>query len=511
MGYEGLGEGFAVEFDGKRDDKSITPKEIDSGAHLAIRNALKPGSKLLADHSKDEKDKSYRIVPIPNLAQFVKPVLIRIEYDEGTEEISCLFKVDPKQDWIHGFQSKIGSIFGNSYWIGFTAATGKSEATRFAISSWKFGVNSFQGCVQGFHGTECGMSNEEAERECPRRSSCLACVHDVYNCIWCPNMKAGGSQCVVGTKKFLDDCFNIVDEEIGCRSNISLIWLWISLGVIAMVFFFGFILVRTLPATQAYRAVSLLVALACGSIFGMGLSFVVAASLVEISSTPMFSLAFSVFFFYLGGLITLELIKARSAQSSNISLTWDQAASVIAVVWIIVAGIICLVVDKKFVLWLPEVLKVFMYMVLASALNFCVVFSTLDVSNELYERCSKKQTLTPGLSEIFDSQTRKAMFDETNLNRTRVLTVAKSKARYGLLIASSIVSGLYFGLIFGLLRIEEEEIYRAALMLRQESLYTFPAGAVIGGMSGLILQILSLPMQTDSEIDRIINEAKDNL
>lgn len=112
---------------------------------------------------------------------------------------------------------------------------------------------------------------------------------------------------------------------------------------------------------------------------------------------------------------------------------------------------------------------------------------------------------------MLDPNVRNETFDKQDGSKSRILTIAKSKARYGLLIVSSIVSGLYFGLVFGLLRIEEESIYRAALMLRQESLYTFPAGALIGGMSGLLLQLITLPIHSDSEVERIINEAKDDL
>jgi len=285
--------------------------------------------------------------------------------------------------------------------------------------------------------------------------------------------------------------------------------LYILLGLFTLIFCFGFILIRLLPKRQAYRAISLLVALSFGAFVGMGQSFIIAASLVEISSSPFFSFAFGLFFFYLGGLITMELIKLRSSNLER-QWTWDQAASICAIVWIVSAGLLCIALDKKIIMWMPEVLKIFMYMILASALNFCLVFSVLDLYNELYERYYKTSANHPGLAEMLDSQTRKRMFDDKG-SKTRVLTIAKSKARYGLLIAASIIAGLYFGLIFGLMRIEEEELYRASLMLRQESLFTFPAGAVVGGMSGLILQLLTMPEQSDTEIDRIIDEAKDDL
>jgi len=526
IGYDSVGEGIAIEFDGKRDAGQVANSKDpeDAGAHFAIRKALIPGERLQADHTKDvikgTPTSGDQVVAVPNMAKFNRPIHFRVDYQADSQELSFSINqasYNEPAKWSGSLKATVGQFLGgDAYYVGFTAATGDSSAARFAITNWKFGLSNrkFQGCVKGFTGPECSVTNEEARRECPRRETCLGCVRDVYNCVWCRSSKTGGSpSCVAGIKDIIEQCNNdIAVEDMGCSSNISLIWLWISIGVFSIVFCFGFILVRLLPRAQAFRAVSILVSLGCGAIFGMLLSFVVAASLVEISSTPMFSLAFGVFFFYLGGLITLEIIKNRQDEEEPFSWTWEQVASCFAVVWIVFAGLLCFILDKKIVMWLPEAVKVLMFMVLAAALNFCIVFSTVDIYNELYERWTRRATSTPGLSEILDAEARKEMFaTDRATTKSRVLTVARSKARYGLLIFASLVSGLYFGLIFGLMRIEEEEIYRAALMLRQESIYTFPAGALIGGMSGLLLQIITLPFQSDGEIDRIINEVKDDL
>lgn len=509
IGYAGLGEGVAIEFDGRRDSHQAVSEhdKDDDGAHVAVKEALTPGARLHADH--DVANPKDVVVPLPNLAQFTRPVEVRIEYSAKSGEIICSFDVakqGERAQWMEGVRHKVERSFmgGASYFVGFTAATGHSAAARFAVSRWRFGVprTKLETCVGGFTGPECSVTDEEARRECPRRETCLGCVKNVYNCVWCSSgkdIKSGGA-CVVGNSESLKECSNYYAEELGCASGVGLIWLWISLGIVSVVLCFGFVLVRTLPRKQAFRAVSLLVALGCGALLGMLLSYVIAAALVEISTTPVFSLAFGLFFFYLGTIVALETSKMRAEAQS---LRWEHIASMVAVVWIVIAGVLCFILDKKIVMWMPEGLKVVFYMILSAALNFCVVFSAVDLGNEVYERYTRKSSNTPGLSEMMEGRA---------IGDVRFFKVARSRARYGLLIMASLLSGLYFGLVFGLMRIEEEKVYRAALMLRQESLLTFPAGALIGGLSGLLLQLIAAtPAQSEAEVDRIINEARDDL
>ena len=54
-------------------------------------------------------------------------------------------------------------------------------------------------------------------------------------------------------------------------------------------------------------------------------------------------------------------------------------------------------------------------------------------------------------------------------------------------------------------------MYRVSLALEQESVYTYPVGAVIGAVSSTLLQIVRLPLATDNEIERYIRNARDDL
>jgi hypothetical protein len=500
LGYEGLMEGFALEVDGRRDVHQKVDDKDDDGAHVSVKKALRPGERLRSDHA-EEKDE--RVVPIPNFAQFNKPLDVRVEYDANSQELVCSFNVATKPhlvEWMEGIRTKLQFVKPDQrFYVGFTASTGHNSAARLSVQKWRFGARAQQGCVRGFNSVECSVGEEEARVECPRRNTCLGCVKHVYNCVWC----ASSSECIVGERSALELCKDFLKEEMGCASSLSFVWLWIALGVVVLVFLFGFILVKTLPRSQAFRAVSLLIALGCGALLGMVLSYVIAACLVEISTSPFFSICFGLFFFYLAGLIAAETIFKKGNEHSP-TATWERVAHFIAMGWIAISGVLCFILDKKLVMFMPEGLKVVLFGFLAAALNFCVVFSVVDLSNELYERLTRKKTSTMGLSEMLEGS--------SGQSSRGYFKIARNKARFGLLILASLLSGLYFGLVFGLMRIEEEDIYRASLMLRQESVYTFPAGATVGGICGLLLQLLSLPAtHNEHEVDRIIAEARDDL
>ncbi|KAH9256461.1 hypothetical protein BASA81_005375 [Batrachochytrium salamandrivorans] len=463
FGYTGMGEGLAVEF---------SPDGID------IQDALFPSSKLLSS-----KDKT---MAVNNL--LAESLLIRIELSERILTVTAHAAKSGKLALTHSHQLPHALVSVDGYFIGFTSATGKRSAARFAIKSWKFGSHEQTSCLPGFTGPDCGMTNDQASVECPRRNTCLGCVNEAYNCMWC------GGECMAGNKECQGGKY-LVLEELGCSSGLNYMWLWIALGLCTLVLCFGSILVRVLSRKEANRAVGLLVSLTLGALGGMTVSVLVAASLVEISSTPFFSLAYGSFFFYLAYLVFNEVWTPTLWEHRA---RWENLASMVLVTCVALAGVLCFVVDKEIVLHMPEALKVLCFMILACALTFCIVFASVDVYHELLARCFPQKPT--GMETAEDA-------------RRKVLSISHNKAVYALLIFASLVSGLYFGLVFGLMRIEQEQVYRASLLLKREAIYTFPFGAVVGGLSGLLIRFVTmLPSpNADYDVERIIDEAKDDL
>ena len=133
------------------------------------------------------------------------------------------------------------------------------------------------------------ITNAEAMQECPRRTSCEMC--------------GGGLQLRLVRHKVrrwhadgVRDCKAVALEPLSCSASLSKLWLYMLLLGLVVVIVFGIVLFRTLPVVQSFRAISVLVALVGGALFGMLISFMTSVSLVEITETPFFSITFGAFF-----------------------------------------------------------------------------------------------------------------------------------------------------------------------------------------------------------------------
>ena len=167
------------------------------------------------------------------------------------------------------------------------------------------------------------------------------------------------------------------------------------------------------------------------------------------------------------------------------------------------SGVLCIILDKRWVHWLPEKAKILFYMILGTSLNFCLIFSMADLGTACFSKLSSKYRARYGIRgrRKFEDYDR-PLADDVNLH-----SIMHSSPRILILGAASIVSGLYFGFMFGLLRIEEESSYRVALALQQETAYTYPFGACIGGLAALVYQVTLLPLTTDENIEYMVAQS----
>mmetsp|Transcript_12118 Transcript_12118/g.30814 ORF Transcript_12118/g.30814 Transcript_12118/m.30814 type:complete len:232 (+) Transcript_12118:1332-2027(+) len=225
----------------------------------------------------------------------------------------------------------------------------------------------------------------------------------------------------------------------------------------------------------------------------MFISYIISVSLVEISETSFFAVAYGLFFLAQFGMICNHVFKEevpeRGVWDSHVLLLLGCAAAVL------VSSVACFVLDRRLIHWLPEGPKVLFYTVLGATLNFCLVFSFAEIIAETIARCNKGSS-SQYIATSLDRAQGEAKRD----------SIMRSKARIALLAGASILSGLFFGFMFGTLRIEEERLYRVALALQQEAAYTYPVGALLGGISAMFYQLLLLPQASDDEIDRILGQ-----
>ncbi len=515
LGYDGLGHGVAVEFD-------MVASAPSAGApHVSLHAGLFD-SKL---SSKEDAPASYRkLVPglvtydeDPANAQQHRFVTIEYKAADGVLTVSESHRDSKGKFGVTDLlRVQLGAIRGK-YHVGFTAATsegGASGFSRMAVRSWYLDTRPSAGergaastageaqraCSDGFTGADCSVTNEVASRECPRRLACNTCVEDVYNCAWC----GGANKCVVGVLEELKECQAVLLEPLACRAGLSRIWLYLLGVAFVVVLAFGIVLFKVLPARQSFRAISLLVALVGGALSGMAFSFVVSVSLVEISETPFFAVAYGLFF-----LLQSATIAAHVYREELPARGWDSHSALLSgcALAALVSAVACFLLDRRLIHWLPETPKVLLYTVLGATLNFCLVFSAAEISGELAHRCSASEQ-----PHIASSVERGGAHDSQAKGGAAARgAIMRSHARVALLVAASLISGTFFGFMFGTLRIEEEAIYRVALALQQEAAYTYPVGALLGGVSAMLYQLLQLPLASDDQIDNILRHGGDDL
>lgn len=305
-------------------------------------------------------------------------------------------------------------------------------------------------------------------------------------------------------------------------ANLSKVWIYLFFVATFLLMVMGFLVMKFMPMAKAFRILSLVVALIGGSFFGMFVSFIVAVSLVEISETPVFAIAYGLFFLLeaaVVGRFVRGQLKDRSLWTSHsmilckqeelTTLPYQVAKSThprnigIAACWIFLSGVLCIVLDKRWVHWLPEKAKILFYMILGTSLNFCLIFSMADLANACFAKMAAFYRARYGIKSRrrFEDYDR-PLSDDVNLH-----SIMHSSPRILILAAASIVSGLYFGFMFGMLRIEEEASYRVALALQQETAYTYPFGACIGGIAALVYQVTLLPLTTDENIEYMVAQS----
>jgi hypothetical protein len=232
----------------------------------------------------------------------------------------------------------------------------------------------------------------------------------------------------------------------------------------------------------------------------MMLSVVISVSLVEISETYFFSIAYGLFFalqfWLIGAHIVKEEVPRRGWVDSHVVLL------VIVNTCVLFSSIACFLLDRGLVHWMPEMPKVLLYTVLGGSLNFCLVFSCAELMGEASERlCNNANDARSNIASSF----------ERDGGREQRQSIITSHARMVLLGAGSLLSGMFFGFMFGTLRIEEESQYRVALALQQETAYTYPIGALLGGISAMLYQLIQLPLASDEQIDKVLRRGGEDL
>jgi len=189
-----------------------------------------------------------------------------------------------------------------------------------------------------------------------------------------------------------------------------------------------------------------------GGVLGVVISMVVNLALIEISISPFFSMYFGILFTLVGCLIMWRVLSHEADDPMQMK---KMHLSIFAGT-IILSGLLCFLLDRRMFVGLAAWMKVPLYMTLGLAVAFALTFSIVDVLNYVLGFCQ--------------SSIAKPIVESSN--------------QVYLVLVVSLVMGVIFGFTFGLLDVEDEQVYHIRVALMREEHYCYPMGLALGSMAG---------------------------
>ncbi|GIX65755.1 uncharacterized protein BcabD6B2_51900 [Babesia caballi] len=188
-----------------------------------------------------------------------------------------------------------------------------------------------------------------------------------------------------------------------------------------------------------------------GGIVGIVGSLVVNCALVEISTSPFFTLYFA-FTFIVIGLVILWRLSVSTVDADTKHRKYLRYFGLM----ILASGFMCFFLRQSWFARFPLIVKLFVYTLLGLSISFALTFTIVDLVNYFM-----------------------SMF-ETSIARPLV----ESKPQVLVILCVACVMGGVFGFVFGLIRVEDEAEYHVKLALMKEESYTWPVGAILGSAVG---------------------------
>merc|ERR1719453_1974185 len=181
------------------------------------------------------------------------------------------------------------------------------------------------------------------------------------------------------------------------------------------------------------------VSMGVGGVLGVVISMVVNLALIEISISPFFSMYFGILFVLVGCLILWRVLSHEASDPLQLK---KMHLSIFAGT-IILSGALCFLLDRRMFVGLAPWMKVPLYMTLGLAVAFALTFSIVDVLNYILGFCQS----------------------------TIAKPVVESSQQVYLVLVVSLAMGVIFGFTFGLLDVEDEQVYHIRIALLREERY----------------------------------------
>jgi len=220
--------------------------------------------------------------------------------------------------------------------------------------------------------------------------------------------------------------------------------------------------------------------LVIGACMGTANSIMVNCALIEISLSPFFALAFGFLFLVSGFAVGWQATQEPAGTAVNRTLLLCFASLTTA------SGFTSFLLERDWSHGLSARHKVPLYGLLGVSLAFSINFSAYELLAKLHQ-C------------VCDHST----------------PLVRTEWQVRLIAVSSVLTGLFFGLTFGVMDLEDELVkshYHMRHALQRESRICYPVGACAGTLSALAGQLLEIQAEAnDADLAYIRNARSDYL
>eukprot|EP00929_Paragymnodinium_shiwhaense_P031650 TRINITY_DN17686_c0_g1_i2.p1 TRINITY_DN17686_c0_g1~~TRINITY_DN17686_c0_g1_i2.p1 ORF type:complete len:233 (-),score=44.14 TRINITY_DN17686_c0_g1_i2:225-923(-) len=194
-----------------------------------------------------------------------------------------------------------------------------------------------------------------------------------------------------------------------------------------------------------------------GVLLGIIISLIVNCTLVEISISSFFSLYFGILFIVVGGIILWRIFSQEGSDGPSSEQAKKKPLAAFALL-IIASGIICFTLEQKWYHGMSAITKVPLYIILGTSVAFALTFSVVDLVNYIL-----------GFLQVAVAK-----------------PFVESPSQVYMVLITALIMGGIFGLIFGVMDVEDEVSYQIRLALLREERYCYPVGAILGGVVGFM-------------------------
>ncbi|KAL1525678.1 hypothetical protein AB1Y20_020528 [Prymnesium parvum] len=220
--------------------------------------------------------------------------------------------------------------------------------------------------------------------------------------------------------------------------------------------------------------------LVLGAFLGTANAIMVNCALIEISLSPFFALAFGFLFLMSGAAVGWQATLEQNGEQVNRTLLLCFAVLTTA------SGLVTFLLERDWSHGLTARHKVPLYGLLGVSLAFSINFSAYELVGRV-QQCACEHS-TP---------------------------LVRTEWQVRLIAISSVITGLFFGLTFGVMDLEDEIVkshFHMRLALQRESRICYPVGACAGTLSTLAGLLLELQAEAnDADLAYIRNARNDSL